>query len=131
MIVQTPLCNLSCIIYHCVVTEEQGQLHAEVHIKSTAGCVPRCCEPGSRPVLHIIVDTKYKFEAVLGQVFGQVSDTCVCTIFFCSSSRLFHRLKIGRFSGSLAELFLAPPHSLVCQWNLGQYQQWSVLASCF
>ena len=25
--------------------------------------------------------------------------------------RLFHRLKIGRFSGSLAELFLAPPHS--------------------
>ncbi len=24
-------------------------------------------------------------------------------------SRLFHRLKIGRFSGSLAELFLAPP----------------------
>ena len=28
---------------------------------------------------------------------------CVCV------SRLFHRLKIGRFSGSLAELFLAPP----------------------
>ena len=27
------------------------------------------------------------------------------------NSRLFHRLKIGRFSGSLAELFLAPPHS--------------------
>ena len=26
-------------------------------------------------------------------------------------SRLFHRLKIRRFSGSLAELFLAPPHS--------------------
>ena len=25
------------------------------------------------------------------------------------TSRLFHRLKIGRFSGSLAELFLAPP----------------------
>ena len=28
-----------------------------------------------------------------------------------STPRLFHRLKIGRFSGSLAELFLVPPHS--------------------
>ena len=26
-----------------------------------------------------------------------------------TTARLFHRLKIGRFSGSLAELFLAPP----------------------
>ena len=29
----------------------------------------------------------------------------------CYGTRLFHRLKIKRFSGSLAELFLAPPHS--------------------
>ena len=36
---------------------------------------------------------------------------CVCEhlCMYVCTSRLFHRLKIGRFSGSLAELFLAPP----------------------
>ena len=33
----------------------------------------------------------------------------VCTDDAISPSRLFRRLKIGRFSSSLAELFLAPP----------------------
>ena len=35
--------------------------------------------------------------------------------------RLFPRLEIRGFSCSLAELFLAPPTHLLCQWNLGQY----------
>ena len=38
--------------------------------------------------------------------FVYVNVICWCRLF---ESRLFHRLKIGRFSGSLAELFLAPP----------------------
>ena len=35
--------------------------------------------------------------------------------------RLFPRLEIRGFSCSLAELFLAPPTHLLCQWNLCQY----------
>ena len=66
-----------------VIAEEQGQLHAEVHIKSAAACVPRFCEHGSHPVLRIVVDTKHNFEAALGQVFGQVSDVCVWTMCLC------------------------------------------------
>ena len=42
----------------------------------------------------------------------------------------FSRLDIRPFRCSQAELFLVPHAHLLCQWNLGQYQQWSVLASC-
>ena len=42
-------------------------------------------------------------------LFLKCSVWCVC-VCVCVTW-LFHRLKIGRFSGSLAELFLAPPHS--------------------
>ena len=45
------------------------------------------------------------------------------------SARLFPRLQIGCFSCSLAELFLAPHTHLLCPWNLGQYQRWSVLST--
>ena len=36
---------------------------------------------------------------------------CVGEVAGVDRTRLFHRLKIRRFSGSLAELFLAPPYS--------------------
>ena len=45
------------------------------------------------------------------------------------NARLFPRLQIGCFSCSLAELFLAPHTHLLCPWNLGQYQRWSVLST--
>ncbi|XP_070194233.1 microtubule-associated protein futsch-like [Littorina saxatilis] len=63
-------------VYKFTCEEEKGQVHAAVHIKPTAGCVPRAWDTSIAPVLAIVLDKRHNLEAALFQVFGKkkVSD---------------------------------------------------------